>query len=118
MIALVIPRGGEAIECLYCHGGEAFGLRCSTCNGHGYVVTENIMQREWNEIGEAALNIADVLMTTDHQLDACANQMQALIAKAADTPHEDEESKRNAIGVWRATLDCIRASQRALGGGK
>jgi hypothetical protein len=118
VIALVIPRGGEAIECLDCHAGEAWGRACETCNGHGYVVTENIMEREWSEIGESAFEIADALMAMDVQLGMAADRLQALIAKAADTKHEDDAQKAQAIGVWRATLEGIRASQRALSGGK
>jgi hypothetical protein len=118
MIALTIPRGGEVVECTDCHGGEAWGRSCETCNGGGYVVTENVVERTWNEIGEAALEISDVLMSMDTQLGIAADSLQVLIAKAADTPHDDEERKAQSIRIWRATLENIRAAQAALLGAK
>ncbi len=116
VIALAIPPGGEAVECHDCHGGEAFGHRCSTCTGHGYVITEMDMENVWSEIGEAALQVIDVVMTTDQQLDVAAKNLQSIIARAADTPHEDEENKRQSIAVFRAQLAHIVAARLALTG--
>lgn len=121
MIALTIPRGGEAVECNECTGGEAWGHRCGQCNGGGYVVTENIMEREWNEIKDAALDglleFGDAIVGVDSGLEIAADRLQALIAKVSDAKHDDEELKSDTIKGWRAMLENIRAAQTALTAG-
>lgn len=72
------------------------------------------MEREWNEVCEAAAEIADTLMNLDTQLGIVADSLQVLIAKASDTKRDNDGLKRDMLGVWRATLENVRASQAAL----
>ena len=72
------------------------------------------MSEQWSDLGMQALEIADVVMTVSDQLERSAERLQALIAKAADTPTEHEEQKRNTLLIWRATLANIREAQWAL----
>ena len=116
---IAIPNGGTAVECEFCHGGRVWGLRCETCNGHGYVVTENDVENAWSNLGEEAMDIADVVMTASDQLERSAQRLQVLIAKAADTPTDDSEGgneslKRQTLLIWRATLESVRNAQDAL----